>query len=212
MAMSGELITLVNERDEIIGFENKMTTHELGKLHRAFSLFIIDESEQSLLIQKRAIGKYHSGGLWTNACCSHPRKGEELLNSVCRRVKDELGISVPDSALEGKNLWECKKFTYRKDFGKYIEYEIDHVFVWSVDKSAIELIPNKDEVDDLLWVDMFDLEDWMSTKPEEFTVWFFPAYEIFINEVLSNPTMMCSPISSSLFDVIQKKKNEVLIF
>lgn len=122
-----ELITLINENDEAIGFENKLTTHELGKLHRDFSLFIIDESEQSSLIQKRAIGKYHSGGLWTNTYCSHPRKGEELLDAVCRRVKDELGISVPDSAYERKNLWECKKFTYRKDYGKYIEYEIEHV-------------------------------------------------------------------------------------
>lgn len=207
-----ELITLVNESDEIIGFENKMVTHKSGKLHRAFSLFIIDESEQSLLIQKRAIGKYHSGGLWTNACCSHPRKGEELLDAVCRRVKDELGVSVTDSACEKKDLWECKKFTYRKDYGEYTEHEIDHVFIWNVDKSTIRLVPDKDEVDDLLWIDIFDLEDWMSTKPEEFTAWFFPAYEIFINEVLSKPIMMSSPISSSLFDVIQEKKNEVLVF
>lgn len=207
-----ELIQLVNENDSIIGYDEKLNVHESGKLHRAFSLFIIDEFEQSLLIQKRAIGKYHSGGLWTNACCSHPRKGEDLFDAVCRRVKDELGISVPDSTYEKKDLWESRKFTYRKDYGKYIEHEIDHVFIWSVDKSTIQLVPNKDEVDDILWIDISVLEDWMTTKPEDFTAWFFPVYEIFINDVLSNPTMMCSPISSSLFDVIQKKKSEVLIF
>lgn len=209
--MKEELI-LVDEQDVKIGTAEKIDAHIKGLLHRAFSLFILDTSTQKLLLQQRALDKYHSGGLWTNACCSHPRKGEKLLDAVYRRVKDELGISVPDSAYEKKDLWECNKFTYRKDYGKYIEHEIDHVFIWSVDKSTIQLVPNKDEVDDILWIDISVLEDWMTTKPEDFTAWFFPAYEIFINDVLSNTTMMRSPISSSLFDVIQKKKNEVLIF
>lgn len=209
--MKEELI-LVDEQDVKIGTAEKIDAHIKGLLHRAFSLFILDTSTQKLLLQQRALDKYHSGGLWTNACCSHPRKDEKLLDAVCRRVKDELGISVPDSVYEKKDLWECNKFTYRKDYGKYIEHEIDHVFIWSVDKSTIQLVPNKDEVDDILWIDISVLEDWMTTKPEDFTAWVFPAYEIFINDVLSNTTMMRSPISSSLFDVIQKKKNEVLIF
>lgn len=207
-----DVLILVDEQDKEIGKEEKIDAHRKGLLHRAFSLFVYDSKSNKMLIQQRAINKYHSGGLWTNACCSHPRKGEELFDAVCRRVKDELGISVPDSAYEKKDLWESNKFIYRKDYGKYIEHEIDHVFIWSVDKSTIQLVPNKDEVDDILWIDISGLEDWMTTKPEDFTAWFFPAYEIFINDVLSNPTMMCSPISSSLFDVIQKKKSEVLIF
>ncbi len=204
-----ESLILVDEHDVAIGTAEKIDTHRKGLLHRAFSLFIYDESIKKILLQKRAKNKYHSGGLWTNACCSHPRKGEELLDAVCRRVKDELGISVPDSTYEEKDLWECNKFTYRKDYGKYIEHEIDHVFIWRVDKSAVQLIPNKNEVDDLLWVDMYDLDDWMTINPEEFTAWFFPAYEIFINDLLSDPTMICSPISPALYDVIQKNKSEV---
>lgn len=207
-----ELITLVNESDEVIGFEDKLTTHKSGKLHRAFSLFIIDESEQSLLIQKRAIGKYHSGGLWTNACCSHPRKGEDLNTAVYRRTIEELGVSIPKVDYEIGKIKECGKFTYRKDFGELTEYEIDHVFAWLVDSSILQFVPNKDEIEDLMWIDIHDLMNWLEENPDNFTAWFFPAYEIFINDVLSNTTMMCSPISSSLFDVIQKKKNEVLIF
>lgn len=92
------------------------------------------------------------------------------------------------------------------------EYEIDHVFAWLVDSSILQFVPNKDEIEDLMWIDIHDLMNWLEGNPDNFTAWFFPAYEIFINDVLSKPTMMCSPISSSLFDVIQKKKNEVLIF
>lgn len=207
-----ELLILVDEHDVVFGTAEKIDIHRKGLLHRAFSLFIYDESLKKILLQKRAINKYHSGRLWTNACCSHPRKDEDLNTAVYRRTIEELGVSIPEVDYKIGKIEECGKFTYRKEFVELTEYEIDHVFVWFVDSAILQLIPNKDEVDDLLWIDIFDLEDWMSAKPEEFTAWFFPAYEIFINEVLSNPTMMCSPISSSLFDVIQKKKNEVLIF
>lgn len=207
-----ESLILVDEHDVVIGTAEKIDTHRKGLLHRAFSLFIYDESIKKILLQKRAINKYHSGGLWTNACCSHPRKDEDLNTAVYRRTIEELGVSIPEVDYKFGKIKECGKFTYLKEFDELTEYEIDHVFAWFVDSTILQLIPNEDEIDDLLWIDIFDLEDWMSTKPEEFTAWFFPAYEIFINEVLSNRTMMRSPISSVLFDVIQKKKSEVLIY
>ncbi|MDO5151637.1 MAG: NUDIX domain-containing protein, partial [Oscillospiraceae bacterium] len=89
-----DLLILTDEMDNEIGYADKMSVHINEQLHRAFSLFIYNEKEQKMLIHRRAIGKYHSGDLWTNACCSHPRKGEELLNSIIRRTKEELGIDI----------------------------------------------------------------------------------------------------------------------
>lgn len=207
-----DVLILVDEQDKEIGTEEKIDAHRKGLLHRAFSLFIYDSKLNKMLIQRRAINKYHSGGLWTNACCSHPRKGEDLNTAVYRRTIEELGVSIPKADYEIGKIKECGKFTYRKDFGELTEYEIDHVFAWFVDSSILQFVPNKDEIEDLMWIDIYDLMNWLEGNPDNFTAWFFPAYEIFINDVLSKPTMMCSPISSSLFDVIQKKKNEVLIF
>lgn len=207
-----DVLILVDEQDKEIGKEEKIDAHRKGLLHRAFSLFVYDSKSNKMLIQQRAINKYHSGGLWTNACCSHPRKGEDLNTAVYRRTIEELGVSIPKADYEIGKIKECGKFTYRKDFGELTEYEIDHVFAWLVDSSILQFVPNKDEIEDLMWIDIHDLMNWLEENPDNFTAWFFPAYEIFINDVLSNPTMMCSPISSSLFDVIQKKKNEVLIF
>lgn len=207
-----ESLILVDEHDVVIGTAEKIDTHRKGLLHRAFSLFIYDESIKKILLQKRAINKYHSGGLWTNACCSHPRKDEDLNTAVYRRAIEELGVSIPEVDFKLGKIKECGKFTYRKEFDKLTEYEIDHVFAWLVDSTILQLVPNKDEIEDLIWIDIHDLMNWLEGNPDNFTAWFFLAYEIFINDVLSNPTMMRSPISSSLFDVIQKKKNEVLIF
>lgn len=207
-----DVLILVDEQDKEIGTEEKIDAHRKGLLHRAFSLFIYDSKLNKMLIQRRAINKYHSGGLWTNACCSHPRKGEDLNTAIYRRTIEELGVSIPKADYEIGKIKECGKFTYRKDFGELTEYEIDHVFAWLVDSSILQFVPNKDEIEDLMWIDIHDLMNWLEGNPDNFTAWFFSAYEIFINDVLSKPTMMCSPISSSLFDVIQKKKNEVLIF
>lgn len=207
-----DVLILVDEQDKEIGTEEKIDAHRKGLLHRAFSLFIYDSKLNKMLIQRRAINKYHSGGLWTNACCSHPRKGEDLNTAIYRRTIEELGVSIPKADYEIGKIKECGKFTYRKDFGELTEYEIDHVFAWLVDSSILQFVPNKDEIEDLIWIDIHDLMNWLEGNPDNFTAWFFSAYEIFINDVLSKPTMMCSPISSSLFDVIQKKKNEVLIF
>lgn len=204
-----ELITLVDKNDLIIGYDEKLKVHKFGKLHRAFSLFVFDKFKQTMLIQKRAMNKYHSGGLWTNACCSHPGKDEELWRAVCRRTKDELGVAIPESDYQLGYMWESGKFLYQKNFGDYTEYEIDHVFIWSVDNSLLNFTPNRHEIDKLLWIKISDLINQMEGKPEEFTAWFFPAFEIFINDILCSSTTMCTPIPTSLNKVIKIKNSEV---
>ena len=128
-----DLLILVDDNDNEIGYGEKMETHITGKLHRAFSLFVFDKKSRSLLIHQRAAGKYHSGGLWTNSCCSHPRKGGALLDAVVRRAHEELGLEIPcgDGMVSG--LTEVGKFQYFADFGDISEHEIDHVFIWETD-------------------------------------------------------------------------------
>ena len=128
--MDNKLI-LVNEEDEEIGYCKKMNAHINEYLHRAFSLFIYNKTDNKLLIHKRALGKYHSGGLWTNSCCSHPRYGENLIDSVIRRTKEELGLDI-NSYID--NLREVGKFHYYKKFTDCAENEIDHVFMLTIYK------------------------------------------------------------------------------
>jgi isopentenyl-diphosphate delta-isomerase len=114
------LLVLVNEQDEPIGEIEKMEAHRKGLLHRAFSVFIFDDNGR-MLLQQRAMSKYHSGGLWTNACCSHPGPGEETLASAKKRLKEEMGFEINEALLT---------FTYKARFDNgLIEHEHDHVLV-----------------------------------------------------------------------------------
>lgn len=185
-----EWITWVNEADEIIGYGEKMDTHVKEQLHRAFSLFLFNWKDHKLLIHRRAEGKYHSGGLWTNTCCSHPRKGEELNDAVVRRMKDELGLTFSwdvqsppaDMAPYGK-LEELGKFQYYKKYENCAESEIDHVFYLPVKEEGIAIDPDPEEMSECKWITMEELERWMAEKPEEFTAWFPTALEIFRNRI-----------------------------
>lgn len=160
--MEDELI-LVNIFDEEIGSCAKLATHKRGLLHRAFSVFVVHDGR--MLLQKRNAGKYHSGGLWTNACCSHPRKGELLTEAVPRRLLDELGVSFPTR--------ECFDFVYRAEFLNGItEYELDHVLL--ADYFG-ELYPNPEEIEELRWIDLEELKRELTTNPEQFTAWFIIA-------------------------------------
>src|ERR1700730_504067 len=115
-----EEVILVNDQDEPLGKIEKMEAHLRGKLHRAFSVFIFD-GDGRMLLQQRALNKYHSGGLWTNACCSHPRPGENTTVAGRRRLKEEMGF---DTALE-----PMFQFTYKAAFENgLVEHEFDHVF------------------------------------------------------------------------------------
>ena len=172
-----DLLILVDDNDNEIGYGEKMETHITGRLHRAFSLFVFDKKSRSLLIHQRAAGKYHSGGLWTNSCCSHPRKGETLQDAVVRRAYEELGLAIPcgDGTIPG--LIEVGKFKYFADFGDISEHEIDHVFIWETD-GQVNLNPDSEEVMDFMWIEPPRLTELMQREPGSFTAWFAPALSI----------------------------------
>lgn len=154
-------LILVDPSDRQVGTAEKLRTHQEGLLHRAFSVFLFN-SEGKLLLQRRALEKYHSGGLWTNTCCSHPRDGETLAEAVPRRLEDELGIT-------GARCHEVGCFTYRATFDNgLIEHEVDHVFVgeWSGQAD-----PNPREVMDVKWMAPAELERCLANDGDAFTVW-----------------------------------------
>jgi isopentenyl-diphosphate delta-isomerase len=166
-----EEIILVDEEDNPIGSEEKIKAHEEGgKLHRAFSIIILN-SDGKMLLQLRSGKKHHFGGLWTNACCSHPMKGEGLEAAVHRKLKQELGFDT--------ELKELFKFTYKAtDPGSGLtEHEIDHVFLGTYDG---DMDPNPDEVDELKWVETDELKLDIKAHPEKYSPWF----KILIDRVL----------------------------
>ncbi len=186
-----DFIILVNKYDEVIGYEEKMYVHMNNMLHRAFSVFIFDWNTKKLLLQKRAYGKYHSGELWTNACCSHPRMGETMEDCINVRLKEELGmnshfhIEAPvDSALiidKIDVIYSCGKFSYFASYGDISENEIDHVFLYSPVFSGIDtnnIFFNKQEIEELKWITIDELKIWLQIEPEIFTAWFRQAFEL----------------------------------
>ena len=156
-----EKVILVDENDKEIGTEEKIKAHQEGKLHRAFSIFVFN-SRNELLLQKRARTKYHSGGLWTNTCCSHPRPGEVLKEAVHRRLKEEMGF---DCQLE-----EVFSFIYQTKFGNDLfEHEYDHVFLGRFDGQPVL---NPQEAEDWQWIGLEELERDIKENPEKYTYWF----------------------------------------
>lgn len=154
-------IILVDEDDNEIGVMDKMEVHRLGKLHRAFSILIFN-SKGELLLQKRAQTKYHSGGLWTNTCCSHHKPGEPVIPGVRRQLLHEMGIDV-----EPKFIF---KFKYRAALdNNLIEHEIDHVFT-----GTYEGAPNLNllEAEDWRFESLSNVRQWMKEVPDQFTIWF----------------------------------------
>lgn len=155
------MLILVNENDEPIGSMEKMEAHEKALLHRAFSVFIFN-SEGKLLLQQRAFDKYHTPGLWTNTCCSHPFPGEETKEAAIRRLKEEMGMQL--------DLEYVTKFQYKVVFDNHLtEHEIDHVFVGYTNKLPII---NKEEVNDYLHIEMNDLMADINKYPQKYTPWF----------------------------------------
>jgi isopentenyl-diphosphate delta-isomerase, type 1 len=169
-------VILVDENDRELGMEDKIRAHSgAGKLHRAFSLFIFN-SKGNMLLQKRGENKYHSGGLWTNACCSHPQPGESLDQAAHRRLKEEMGF---DCALE-----ETFSFLYKANFDNGLtEWEFDHVFIGSFDA---EIKADKNEVSEWKWVSIEELRSDISAHPHNYTLWF----TIAIDRVLTAYTRM----------------------
>ena len=144
-----------------MGAMEKMEAHKKGVLHRAFSVFIFN-ARGEMLLQQRALEKYHSNGLWTNACCSHPRPGEEIMDAAKRRLKEEMGIDL-------QTVFSFT-FIYKAQLDQnLIEHELDHVFVGTFNGSPII---NKKEVEDWKYVDINWLKQDINQHPSAYTVWF----------------------------------------
>ena len=153
-------VILVDENDREVGTSEKLSVHRQGKLHRAFSIFVID-SLHRVLVQKRASTKYHSAGLWSNTCCGHPLPEESTDQAVHRRLKQEVGF---DRGLD----W-ISSFTYNVDLGHGIrEHEYDHIYLGNFDGTPK---PSLREVDDWRWVPLENLNAELQESPREYTYW-----------------------------------------
>lgn len=154
-------VILVDEYDNEIGVYEKLKAHEEGRLHRAFSIFVFN-SRGELLLQRRAIEKYHSGGLWTNTVCSHPHPGEDIIESAKARLMEEMGFRT--------EVHELFSFLYKSDYENGLtEHEFDHVFIGYYNDAPA---PVAEEVMDYKWIILPDLVEDMRDKPDEYTSWF----------------------------------------
>ncbi|HEY4965086.1 MAG TPA: isopentenyl-diphosphate Delta-isomerase [Puia sp.] len=160
-----EEVILVNEQDEQTGTIAKMEAHRKALLHRAFSIFIFNNKGE-MLLQQRAMGKYHSPGLWTNTCCSHPRPGEDVEAAAGRRLKEEMGIDAP--------LHKIFDFIYRTEFDNGLtEFEFDHVYTGVYNG---QLNPDRQEVQDYCFRSMEDIGQDLQRRPEKYSAWFRIAF------------------------------------
>jgi len=166
--MSEEKVVLVDKDDNQIGLMPKMEAHQKGILHRAFSIFLLN-SDNQILLQKRSSKKYHSGGLWTNTCCSHPRDGENIINAGKRRLSEEMGINT--------DLIEAFKFTYKAKLENGLtEHEYDHVLIGKYNGNPIL---NEDEAEDYKWVSLEEVKKDIKKNEKDYTVWFIIAFDYF---------------------------------
>jgi isopentenyl-diphosphate Delta-isomerase len=158
-------VILVDENDVAIGKSEKLQAHIDGLLHRAFSVFIFN-SKGEMLLQQRAVSKYHSGGLWTNACCSHPTPGEETGAAAIRRLQEEMGFTVP--------VEKVFDFLYRAKFDNDLtEHEFDHVYIGTYEG---DIFFNEQEVMNYCYQSMADIRQSMKLNPEKYTAWFQIAF------------------------------------
>lgn len=169
-----EQVILVDENDNQIGLMPKMEAHEKALLHRAFSVFVLNEKGE-MMLQQRAHSKYHSPGLWTNTCCSHQRDGEDNITAGKRRLMEEMGFVT--------ELEELFSFTYKAAFDNGLtEHEFDHVMQGYYDK---EPNINPDEVASWKWMSPKDVKKDIKDNPDNYTAWFkiiFDHYDHFTND------------------------------
>ena len=161
-----EYVVLVDELDNKVGLMEKMEAHINPTLHRAFSIFIFN-SKNEMLLQQRALSKYHTPGLWTNTCCSHPRDGESLHDATNRRLQEEMGMQC--------ELKEVFSFIYKADVMQgLVEHEFDHVFIGTSDDIPII---NKDEVESFRYDTVENIKADIERNPQNYTAWFKIAFD-----------------------------------
>lgn len=159
--MIEENVILVNTKDEPIGLMPKLEAHEKAVLHRAFSVFVLNDKNQ-IMLQQRAHHKYHSPLLWTNTCCSHQREGESNIQAGSRRLFEEMGFYT--------ELKELFHFIYKAPFDNGLtEHELDHVMIGYYNESPTI---NPEEVEDWKWMGIEEVQSDIQLRPEEYTVWF----------------------------------------
>ncbi len=169
MNAAKDQVIIVNERNEWMGTMDKLTAHKEGALHRAISIFVMNSKNQ-LLIQQRADGKYHSGGLWSNTCCSHPMNGESTMAAAHRRLQEEMGF---DCKLEQAFVL---RYEAAMDNG-LVENEYDNIFSGRYDG---EVNINPEEVKAYRYIDIEELAVWMEKEPAAFTAWLHLALPKFV--------------------------------
>ena len=154
-------VVLVDRDDNVIGSMEKLEAHQKGLLHRAFSIFVFN-SNNELLIHKRAMGKYHSEGLWTNTCCSHPMPGESIIDAAHRRLNQEMGFDC--------EMQSIFSFIYYVSLeNELVEHELDHVLVGRFDGKPIL---NTEEASEFKWESLEKIINDIKSKPDEYTYWF----------------------------------------
>jgi isopentenyl-diphosphate delta-isomerase len=167
-----EEVILVDTNDVPLGTMPKMEAHEKAILHRAFSVFILNKEGQ-LMLQQRALNKYHSPGLWTNTCCSHQRLGETNLEAGTRRLQEEMGFKTP--------LKELFSFVYKAPFDNGLtEHEFDHVILGYYD--SVPII-NHEEVANWKWMNLEEIITEIKTTPNNYTAWFKIIFDRFYNHI-----------------------------
>ena len=170
--MKEEKVILVNELDEKIGLMPKLEAHEKALLHRAFSVFVFNDDNE-LMLQQRALHKYHSPGLWTNTCCSHQRDGETNIEAGKRRLVEEMGFVT--------DLEETISFIYKAPFDNGLtEHELDHVMVGKYNDVPVI---NEDEVADWKWMPLEDVKADIEQHPKNYTEWFKIIFEKFYQHI-----------------------------
>ena len=158
--MAAEQLILVDAQDQELGVGEKLQTHLEGALHRAFSIFVFD-AEKRLLLQKRAKTKYHSGGLWSNTACGHPRPGETTMAAAHRRLREEMGFDC--------ELHQAFGFLYRAELSnRLVEHEYDHVFVGEFNGAPV---PDVSEVEAWRWISMGRLHQDLRAYPDGYSYW-----------------------------------------
>ncbi|UAB86439.1 isopentenyl-diphosphate Delta-isomerase [Zunongwangia sp. SCSIO 43204] len=170
--MGTDQVILVNEKDEQIGLMEKIEAHEKALLHRAFSVFVFNRNGE-LMLQQRALTKYHTPGLWTNTCCSHQREGESNIQAGKRRLMEEMGFTT--------ELKDTISFIYKAPFQNGLtEHEFDHILVGHYDEDPN---PNPDEVNAWKWVSLEDVKEDMKVNPDVYTEWFKIIFDKYYNHI-----------------------------